>query len=72
MMPAKGVSRCIAVFANGVTELLDFGDERLVDAVVTHRDRPASELLNAVFERAREFTAGAFADDATLITVAIG
>jgi len=66
----------LVLFTDGLTEAengdgVDFGDERLVETVVTHRDRPASELLNAVFERVREFTAGAFADDATLITVAI-
>lgn len=66
----------LVLFTDGLTEAenaegVDFGDDRLVDTIVTHRDRPASELLNAVFERAREFTAGAFADDATLITVGI-
>ncbi len=66
----------LVLFTDGLTEAenadgVDFGDERLVDTVVTHRGRPASELLTTIFERARVFTSGAFADDATLITVAI-
>jgi serine phosphatase RsbU (regulator of sigma subunit) len=38
---------------------------------VLHRDQPAAALLEKVFERVREFTGSRFADDATLITIAI-
>jgi sigma-B regulation protein RsbU (phosphoserine phosphatase) len=66
----------LVLYTDGLTEAedadgVDFGDARLVETVVGHRDRSATTLLNAIFERAREFTGGAFTDDATLITVAI-
>jgi sigma-B regulation protein RsbU (phosphoserine phosphatase) len=67
----------LVLYTDGLTEAedadgVDFGEARLVETVVGHRDRSASTLLNAIFERAREFTGGAFTDDATLITVVIG
>jgi serine phosphatase RsbU (regulator of sigma subunit) len=39
--------------------------------VVAHRDRPAPELLDAIFREVSAFTGGVFADDATLISVAV-
>jgi serine phosphatase RsbU (regulator of sigma subunit) len=49
----------------------DFGDDRLVETVVLHREQPAALLLDTIFNRVREFTGGRFSDDATLITIAI-
>ena len=49
----------------------DFGDHRLVETVVSHRDQPAPVLLETIFGRVRQFAGGHFADDATLITIAI-
>jgi len=66
----------IVLFTDGLNEAeneagVDFGDEQLVQTVVSHRDQPAAVLLDTIFGRVREFTGGRFADDATLITVAI-
>lgn len=66
----------IVLFTDGLNEAEspagdDFGDERLVETVVTHRGLPAPILLDTIFGRVREFTGGRFADDATLITIAI-
>jgi sigma-B regulation protein RsbU (phosphoserine phosphatase) len=67
----------IVLFTDGLNEAenaagVDFGDERLVETVVMHRDQSAAALLETVFARVREFTGGRFTDDATLIAVAIG
>jgi sigma-B regulation protein RsbU (phosphoserine phosphatase) len=67
----------IVLFTDGLNEAedgagIDFGDDQLVATVVSHRDQPASALLDHVFARVREFTGGRFTDDATLITIAIG
>jgi sigma-B regulation protein RsbU (phosphoserine phosphatase) len=66
----------IVLFTDGLNEAeneagVDFGDEQLVQTVVSHRDQPAAVLLDTIFGRVPEFTGGRFADDATLITVAI-
>jgi sigma-B regulation protein RsbU (phosphoserine phosphatase) len=66
----------LVLFTDGINEAenaagLDFGDERLVETVVLHRDQPASGLLEKVFDRVREFTGSRFTDDATLVTVAV-
>jgi len=66
----------IVLFTDGLNEAenvagADFGDQRLVETVVLHRDQPAAALLETVFAQVREFTGGHFTDDATLITIAI-
>jgi len=66
----------IVLFTDGLNEAenadgLDFGDEQLVATVVSCREQPAALLLEQVFARVRDFTGGRFADDATLITIAI-
>jgi phosphoserine phosphatase RsbU/P len=66
----------IVLFTDGLNEAenaagADFGDERLVETVVLHRDQPAAVLLDTIFGRVRDFTGGRFTDDATLITIAI-
>jgi sigma-B regulation protein RsbU (phosphoserine phosphatase) len=67
----------LLLFTDGITEAgshegREFGDDRLVELVVAHRDRSAPELLDTVFREVSAFTGGMFADDATLISVAIG
>ena len=67
----------IVLFTDGLNEAenpagVDFGDEQLVETVVTHRGESAAALLDTVFARVRDFTGGRFSDDATLITIAIG
>jgi sigma-B regulation protein RsbU (phosphoserine phosphatase) len=64
------------LFTDGFNEAenaagIDFGDEQLVETVVSYRDQTAAALLEKVFARVREFTGGHFTDDATLITIAI-
>ncbi len=66
----------IVLFTDGLNEAEnaageDFGDHRLVETVVSHRDQPAVALLETIFGRVRQFAGGHFADDATLITIAI-
>jgi sigma-B regulation protein RsbU (phosphoserine phosphatase) len=66
----------IVLFTDGLNEAenaagMDFGDDQLVETVVSHREEPAAALLEKVFTRVREFTGGRFTDDATLITIAI-
>jgi sigma-B regulation protein RsbU (phosphoserine phosphatase) len=66
----------IVLFTDGFNEAenaagTDFGDDQLVELVVAHRDQGASELLDTMFTRVRDFTGGPFADDATLIAIAV-
>jgi phosphoserine phosphatase RsbU/P len=66
----------LVLFTDGLTEVenaegVDFGDDRLVETVVMHRDETANVLRDAIFQRARAFSGRSFADDATLISVAI-
>ena len=66
----------IVLFTDGLNEAenaagVDFGDDQLVETVVLHRAEPASGLLDTVVARVRVFTGGRFADDATLITIAV-
>jgi sigma-B regulation protein RsbU (phosphoserine phosphatase) len=74
-MPLRPGDRLV-LFTDGITEAgtldgAEFGDERLVDTVVRHRHEPANRILDATFDEVSRFTGGAFADDATLISVAI-
>jgi sigma-B regulation protein RsbU (phosphoserine phosphatase) len=67
----------LVLFTDGITEAgshegREFGDDRLVELVVEHRHRSAPELLDAVFREVHAFTGGVFADDATLISIAVG
>jgi sigma-B regulation protein RsbU (phosphoserine phosphatase) len=74
-LPLRSGDRLV-LFTDGITEAgshegREFGDDRLVELVVAHRDRPAPELLDAIFREVSAFTGGVFADDATLISVAV-
>jgi sigma-B regulation protein RsbU (phosphoserine phosphatase) len=66
----------LVLFTDGLTEAenaegIDFGDERLVETIVAHRHEAAETVRDTIFRRVRQFTGGAFADDATLISIAI-
>jgi sigma-B regulation protein RsbU (phosphoserine phosphatase) len=66
----------LVMCTDGITEAgshegREFGEDRLVELVVAHRHLPAPALLDAVFADVSAFTRGVFADDATLISVAI-
>ena len=74
-LPLRGGDRLL-LFTDGITEAgshegREFGDDRLVELVIAHRDLSAPELLEAVFRDVNTFTAGRFADDATLISIAV-
>jgi sigma-B regulation protein RsbU (phosphoserine phosphatase) len=49
----------------------EFGDDRLVETIRTHRSEPAEVLMRTVLHAVSAWTGGAFQDDATLIVVAI-
>ena len=70
-----GAGDRVVLFTDGLSETErngeDFGDERIVNTALAHRHEPAAVLLKAIFDRAREFTGGPFADDATMIAIAI-
>ena len=50
----------------------ELGDNRLIEAIQSLRDLSACELVERLIAEVREFTGGAFRDDATLVCVAIG
>lgn len=61
-----------AIYTDGITESLDprgdeFGEERLIDALLRHRHRSPSEVVAAVFDEVRRFSPHEQRDDVTLI-----
>jgi len=66
----------LVLFTDGITEAgshegREFGDDRLVELVVSHRHRSATEILDAIFREVSAFTSSVFSDDATLISIAV-
>ncbi len=62
----------LALYTDGVTEAFDdageeFGEQRLVDALRRHRDRPPESLLDCVVDEVRSFSPHEQHDDLTLI-----
>lgn len=62
----------ILLYTDGVTEALnaegeEFGEERLLEAARQHRELPLAELLAAIADEARRFSANEQSDDITLI-----
>ena len=62
----------LALYTDGVTEAFDgageeFGEDRLVDALRRHRDRPSKALLGALVDEVRSFSPQEQNDDLTLI-----
>jgi phosphoserine phosphatase RsbU/P len=67
----------LALYTDGVTEAFDgageeFGEDRLVDALRRHRDRPSKALLGALVEEVRSFSPEEQQDDLTLIVARRG
>jgi sigma-B regulation protein RsbU (phosphoserine phosphatase) len=65
------------LFTDGITEAesvdqVELGDDRLIAAIQSVRHLGARELVAKLIAEVREFTGGAFRDDATLVCVAIG
>src|SRR2546422_253562 len=62
----------LALYTDGVTEAFDdtgeeFGEQRLVDALRRHRDRPPDALLTSIVSEVRSFSPHEQHDDLTLI-----
>src|SRR5947209_2164296 len=62
----------LALYTDGVTEAFDaageeFGEQRLVDALRRHRDRPPESLLARLVDEVRSFSPHEQQDDLTLI-----
>jgi serine phosphatase RsbU (regulator of sigma subunit) len=61
----------LAVYTDGITESFnerdqEFGEERLVDALRRHREKPPAEAIAAVVEEVRRFSVREQQDDITL------
>jgi sigma-B regulation protein RsbU (phosphoserine phosphatase) len=62
----------LVVFSDGATDALsddgeDFGEERLLETVATHIEKPVAELLGAVVDTVRRFSGTEQEDDLTLL-----
>jgi sigma-B regulation protein RsbU (phosphoserine phosphatase) len=63
----------VVLYSDGVTEATnldyeEYGEQRFIDVLSENRQKPASEIVNAVTNSLAEFTAGApQADDITLV-----
>jgi sigma-B regulation protein RsbU (phosphoserine phosphatase) len=66
----------LALFSDGITEAFsdageEFGEERLVDALATHRGLPAAALVDLVIGRVTEFSGSEQDDDMTLVVARV-
>ncbi|MFI5177048.1 MAG: PP2C family protein-serine/threonine phosphatase [Vicinamibacterales bacterium] len=66
----------LVCFTDGITEALspdgdEFGDDRLVDLIRTHRTESADALASTLADTVTAWTGGSAQDDATLIVVAV-
>jgi serine phosphatase RsbU (regulator of sigma subunit) len=66
----------LVFFTDGIVEAQrddgeQFGDERLVETIVSYRRESARGLLDAILDSVLVFTGGALQDDATLVSVVI-
>ena len=64
------------MFTDGVSEALnvegeEFGEERIVEASLRHRELSAEALHHALLNLVTEFCGDEFEDDATVLVVAI-
>ena len=66
----------LVFYTDGITESRnaagdEYGEERLADVAARHRTLPAPDMLSAILEDLRQFNAGTYEDDATLIIAAL-
>jgi sigma-B regulation protein RsbU (phosphoserine phosphatase) len=66
----------LLAFSDGASEAWsdqgeEFGEERLVRALVAHRDRPVAELLNVLAEEIHQFSGAQQEDDLTLVVARV-
>lgn len=65
----------LLLFTDGITEtrapnLVFFGEQRMLDVVVAHRERSAAEIVEAVFQAVGDFSGdGVQQDDRTMVAV---
>ena len=66
----------LVLFSDGVTEARnpagqeEFGDERLAHFLLSHKDRPAAEMIDSLVAKVRDWSGQtAFADDFTILLV---
>lgn len=66
----------LVLFSDGVTEARDpsgveeFGDERLAHFLLSHKDRPAAEMIDSLVSKVRDWSGqSGFADDFTILLV---
>ncbi|HEX4230192.1 MAG TPA: SpoIIE family protein phosphatase [Bryobacteraceae bacterium] len=66
----------LVLFSDGVTEAREpidgeeFGDERLAHFLLSHKDRPAAEMIESLVSKVRDWSGQmAFADDFTILLV---
>ena len=67
----------LTLYTDGVTEAFngsqeEFGEQRLVDSLRRHRDRPSQALLKTILDEVQEFSAHEQHDDITLIVAKCG
>jgi serine phosphatase RsbU (regulator of sigma subunit)/catechol 2,3-dioxygenase-like lactoylglutathione lyase family enzyme len=67
-----GPGDLLAIYTDGITEAFndsdeEFGEERLIDALQSHRDLDPSDLVAAILEEVRRFSPREQRDDVTLI-----
>jgi phosphoserine phosphatase RsbU/P len=60
------------LYTDGVSESFndageEFGEGRLIDVLVRHRDQPSQELLGVIVDEVRQFRRREQSDDITLI-----
>jgi sigma-B regulation protein RsbU (phosphoserine phosphatase) len=66
----------ILMFTDGVTEAentagAQFGEQRLVETFLRLRALPAEEIQTRILDAVRDFCAGNFRDDVTLLVIAV-
>ena len=65
----------LVLFTDGVSEARrgeeEFGEDRLIELLLTHRARPAKELQQHILAHLRDFTAGEYSDDVTMVVVSV-
>ena len=66
------VGDVLVIYTDGISEASpneedEFGEQRLIDATRSHRQRSADEILEAIISEVQEFSQGEQADDMTLI-----
>ena len=62
----------LAIYTDGITEAFDsqddpFGEERLVETLLAHRNLPPRDLIGAIYDGVRRFSPQEQRDDMTLI-----